>query len=329
MNCIKMISEVEEHLKSPCLSTDGNITPAEFLRHDELAKVLHLSQHTKIEAIQKSLHQTQVPLSQLSSPFTIRTKGSAFTKAKELSQSMSNHLMPLKKKIICDINLENKDTILKEEVTKSSTAFEDLGILRYWISAFRVVNANEDRVAFFRARISGKVCIDEPRIKNELADTSRISLEELAEPAEASSVTKSRTSSDLNIKVSSSAKGNKRSVPETTSQDSVLKSCETFQCNYCGAVFGTGQALGGHMSRKHSGKSAKYNHKKSVRANREFERMKLHVAKRKYFEKLGYDYDEMMQSLEGKIKVKNLMDRSQIKKIKASLSEKEVYSSFK
>eukprot|EP00826_Nyctotherus_ovalis_P034449 TRINITY_DN2876_c0_g1_i22.p2 TRINITY_DN2876_c0_g1~~TRINITY_DN2876_c0_g1_i22.p2 ORF type:complete len:106 (+),score=30.15 TRINITY_DN2876_c0_g1_i22:173-490(+) len=104
---------------------------------------------------------------------------------------------------------------------------------------------------------------------------------------------------------------------------------EIFKCMHCELVFVTGQALGGHMSRKHSGRSSKFNHKKDVRAKREFERMKLHVAKKKYFENMNYDYEKMMQNIEGKMKAKSLINRSQIKKIKASLTEGEVYSSFK
>lgn len=99
---------------------------------------------------------------------------------------------------------------------------------------------------------------------------------------------------------------------------------DSFRCGYCGEAFGSGQALGGHMSRKHTGKSAKYNHKKDVRRQRELERMRLHAAKKKYFQELGYDYDAMMLTPEGKMKAKKHMNRSRIKRIKTLLSIEEI-----
>lgn len=35
-------------------------------------------------------------------------------------------------------------------------------------------------------------------------------------------------------------------------------------CKYCGVSFGSGRELGGHMSRKHNGKSQIYKHKTEV-----------------------------------------------------------------
>lgn len=48
-------------------------------------------------------------------------------------------------------------------------------------------------------------------------------------------------------------------------------------------MFEYGQALGGHMSRRHPGKSAAYNNKTERRKEREFERKLLQHAKIKYY----------------------------------------------
>jgi hypothetical protein len=101
---------------------------------------------------------------------------------------------------------------------------------------------------------------------------------------------------------------------------------ENNQCKFCLKKFNTGQALGGHMSRKHSGKSSAYNHKKGIRKKREFERMRLLLAKRKYFSSLGQNYETLMNSPEGKKKAKELMSRSRIKKIKKALTDDEVHN---
>lgn len=40
---------------------------------------------------------------------------------------------------------------------------------------------------------------------------------------------------------------------------------DRFICKFCERMFATRSALGGHISKVHPGKSASYNHKKSVR----------------------------------------------------------------
>ena len=106
------------------------------------------------------------------------------------------------------------------------------------------------------------------------------------------------------------------------------KDVEVFKCKHCPKCFTTGQALGGHMSRKHSGKSVKYNYKKDVRKKREFERMKLFLAKKRYFSSLNFDYEQLVKTPRGKLQAKTLINRSRIKKIKSLLTDEEVYNYF-
>jgi len=49
--------------------------------------------------------------------------------------------------------------------------------------------------------------------------------------------------------------------PESPKEDFSMDSSLTYVCKKCGAVFEHGQALGGHMSRKHPGESSSYNNK--------------------------------------------------------------------
>ncbi len=133
------------------------------------------------------------------------------------------------------------------------------------------------------------------------------------------------------IKISNLKVKAKRLQPEDDDQQFMVEDCKNgdlFQCKHCGKCFTTGQALGGHMSRKHSGKSMKYNYKKDVRKKREFERMKLYMAKKRYFESLGHNYEQMVQTPDGKMRAKTLINRSRIKKIKSLLTDEEVYNYF-
>ena len=134
------------------------------------------------------------------------------------------------------------------------------------------------------------------------------------------------------IELMNSKRGIKRIMAEQdeiNSQNLKSNEGELLQCEYCGDIFKTGQALGGHMSRKHTGKSSKYNHKRLIREKREFERMKLYAEKRKYFEKLGYDYEEMTLTKEGKSMAKSMINRTQVKKITSTLSTNEVFHYIK
>ena len=102
------------------------------------------------------------------------------------------------------------------------------------------------------------------------------------------------------------------------------KRAKPFPCKYCDMGFNKAQALGGHMSRKHPGRSHDYNYKKTVRKKREIDRTKLLMAKKKYFSTLKYDYEDLLKTMEGKLRARSLMNRAQVKKFKRELSEEEV-----
>lgn len=101
-----------------------------------------------------------------------------------------------------------------------------------------------------------------------------------------------------------------------------------FACKHCEMSFERSQALGGHMSRAHPGKSCEYKKKKNKRKSREVERLKLLIAKKKYFAKLGCNYDELLKTPEGRQKVQDLIDRTAIKKIKKDLTKQEIDNYF-
>lgn len=96
------------------------------------------------------------------------------------------------------------------------------------------------------------------------------------------------------------------------------------RCKYCTRIFETPQSLGGHVSRKHPGKSSDYNRKKMVRRRREFDRQKLLLAKEKYFRESGYDYEELTKITGGKKIIRRLLDRGKLKKIKRGITDQEV-----
>lgn len=121
------------------------------------------------------------------------------------------------------------------------------------------------------------------------------------------------------------SRGCKRESPDSSPLNELSNSnCSIFKCKNCSNTFDTAQALGGHMSRKHSGKSSSYNHKQDVRKKREFERAKLHLAKRRYFSSLGVDYSNLASSPQGKKEMKQLINRAKIKRIKKRILEEEV-----
>ena len=64
---------------------------------------------------------------------------------------------------------------------------------------------------------------------------------------------------------------------------------QNFHCDECNEDFTTGQALGGHMSRVHPGKSETYARKVERRKEREFDRELLRLAKIKHSHELGDD----------------------------------------
>lgn len=132
------------------------------------------------------------------------------------------------------------------------------------------------------------------------------------------------------IKEHKSANKTKRDWVKSRTTKKMKKETQTgaFLCKHCGSSFSRSQALGGHMSRAHPGKSGEYKKKKDKRKSREVERLKLLLAKRKYFAKLEYDYDELLNMEGGKKKAQKLIDRAAIKKIKSELSKEEINNFF-
>ena len=99
---------------------------------------------------------------------------------------------------------------------------------------------------------------------------------------------------------------------------------EHFMCKICNLKFGTGQALGGHMSRKHPGKSDEYNHKRGIRLKRAKERVRLYLSKKRFYSEIHVDYDKERKTREGKILLKTKMNRTLLKKIKMEISDMKV-----
>lgn len=97
-----------------------------------------------------------------------------------------------------------------------------------------------------------------------------------------------------------------------------------FPCKMCSERFLNGQALGGHMSRKHTGSSIDYEKKKDVRSKRLYERVVLYIAKTDFYGKKNLNYEELRQSKEGKNILKQMMCRASIKKIKEEITESQV-----
>ena len=79
-----------------------------------------------------------------------------------------------------------------------------------------------------------------------------------------------------------------------------------FKCEFCDFNSNSGQALGGHMSRKHPNKSNNYSLKKMIRNQRETNRHIIHKARKELLSKYNYDYDELIHDKEKKIIFKNI-----------------------
>jgi hypothetical protein len=97
-----------------------------------------------------------------------------------------------------------------------------------------------------------------------------------------------------------------------------------FICKYCSMSFNKAQSLGGHVSRTHPGESREYKQKKIIRKSRELERAKLFLAKRKFFQSIDYDYDDLLRTPEGKMKARALLNRARIKNLKKGLTKEEL-----
>jgi len=99
---------------------------------------------------------------------------------------------------------------------------------------------------------------------------------------------------------------------------------ENFQCKFCEFASATSQGLGGHMSRKHPGKSYVYKKKKGIRKTREVERYKLQLAKEKYFKGFDNKYKGQILTKEGKKERTKVLNRKELKRIKKSITKKEL-----
>jgi len=97
-----------------------------------------------------------------------------------------------------------------------------------------------------------------------------------------------------------------------------------FICSECQERFPSGQSLGGHMSKRHPGKSDRYFSKKQTRERRTKERVKLVIAKKRFYEELDYDYEEMIKTQEGKEEMKRMLNRGKIRALKANVEDDEV-----
>ena len=88
-----------------------------------------------------------------------------------------------------------------------------------------------------------------------------------------------------------------------------------YKCKFCPIRFKICSALGGHISKAHPGQSKAYNHKKTVRENRELERS-LHKQARDQ-----YILSEKSQVIQDQIKNDDMcnVNRGIIKKIKKDL----------
>lgn len=245
-------------------------------------------------------------------------------KSKEMSKEVRTTFLPF------DIEKDK----LKLNANKNPSPQKTPGM-----SAFQFMKSNQERVKYLRSKITQDSPL--PSSNNEGPATHRLNSSSPKERPIDQSINWSGTKRLEGlptvysiVKITNIKAQGKRISPEPPPQDHIdsmekYRNGDVFQCVHCTKCFTTGQALGGHMSRKHSGKSTKYNHKKKIRQTREFERMKLYIAKKKYFGSLGYDYEAMMQTPDGKMKAKTLLNRSKIKRIKSRLTEEEVSNYFK
>ena len=79
----------------------------------------------------------------------------------------------------------------------------------------------------------------------------------------------------------------KPQVRKSQDKPAVVQNPEQFICKSCNEEFGTGQALGGHMSRVHPGESKSYQKKLQRRDERHFDRALLRYAKQMHEERFG------------------------------------------
>lgn len=269
-------------------------------------------QNDSSQISQESLHSTELSSPSLTTSET-QKKGA---KSSQISLKLDSDLVHpdktvekiAKKSNVMSSNNNNHDIPLKGNFHLLTS------------SAFHIMLTNEERIKFFYSKICHK-SINGDSMLEEIPRQKVSKFEEIYQSESHSKLICPKP------RINSIVLSSKRIESEPGEVDMEdLKSSDqaAFPCIYCESVFRTGQALGGHMSRRHSGKSEKYNHKKDVRKQREIDRMRLYAAKKKYLKELGYNYDDMSQTSEGKVKAKTLMNRCKLKKIKNTLTEKEI-----
>lgn len=293
----------KEDISSPPRTTDTASPPEECVRREDQTLINN--------KLQGNINQEPI---QLSLSFAKTIRGKMETKGYNPLEKPLSFLKPIK-----DKRHEEDRLVLADNRNSLSKALFITNLYLPTTSPFQSVNTTQERIAHFQ----NKIYKEAQKCALELENISVLSQQRMKSVTESAQCKKADNRSFNNdLKLSA-----KRLTPEFNGsplKDQSVEDKESFQCSYCEEVFATGQALGGHMSRKHTGKSLKYNHKKDVRRQREFERMKLYLAKKKYFQELGYDYDVMMQTPDGKMKAKTYMNRSRIKKIKTLLSVEEI-----
>ena len=89
-----------------------------------------------------------------------------------------------------------------------------------------------------------------------------------------------------------------------------------YECKLCKQEFQTGQALGGHVSRKHPGRSVEYLNKKRIRDGRETERAILNLAKIKFYKSIGLDFLVLKGTKTGMEILRKSLNRTKLKQIK-------------
>lgn len=101
---------------------------------------------------------------------------------------------------------------------------------------------------------------------------------------------------------------------------------KTFNCELCSAIFNSPQGLGGHMSSTHKEQSVKFQKKKEIRDSRTPARKLLEEAKKILCAKYNENYDELINTKLGKIKIKEiiLQNEKEYKLIRRELREKQL-----
>jgi hypothetical protein len=99
------------------------------------------------------------------------------------------------------------------------------------------------------------------------------------------------------------------------------KKGDLYECKICAQAFDSGQALGGHVSRRHPGKSEDYMNKRRIRTGREADRAILNLAKITFYKSIGLDYALLKRTKDGNQILKAALNRPRLKQIKNEYKE--------